>query len=190
MVITSGLAGYALVQRNSAQRQTVRAEAEAETARRPRISWSICSRSPIRARRAATASPRARCSTRARHASIRGLASQPAIQATLKDTLGTVYMGLGLYRQARPLLDGALATRQQLKGTEPIVLTDSFSHRGWLLMSQADYKGAEQDYRQVLRLLASEPDEPAHARGSRQGAVRPRAWCSATRADTQKHGQV
>ena len=30
------------------------------------------------------------------------LARQPEIQATLMDTLGTVYMGLGLYGQARP----------------------------------------------------------------------------------------
>ena len=97
-----------------------------------------------------------------------GLASQPAIQATLKDTLGTVYMDLGLYNQARPLLDGALTTREHLAGTEPIVLTDSFSHRGWLLLSQGDYKGAERDYRQVLRLLATQPDNQrtreAHAK--------------------------
>jgi len=158
MVITSGLAVYALFQRNSAQRQTVRAESEAETARQTtnflvdlfKISDPSEARGNSVTAREMLDKGAARIDT--------GLASQPVIQATLKDTLGTVYMGLGLYSQARPLLDGALATRQQLKGTEPIVLTDSFSHRGWLLMSQADYKGAEQDYRQVLRLLATQPD--------------------------------
>ena len=159
MVITSSLAVYALFQRNSAQRQTVRAEAEAETARQTtnflvdlfKISDPSEARGNSVTAREMLDKGAARINT--------GLASQPAIQATLKDTLGTVYMGLGLYSQARPLLDGALATRQRLNGTEPIVLTDSFSHRGWLLMSQADYKGAEQDYRQVLRLLATQPDD-------------------------------
>jgi tetratricopeptide (TPR) repeat protein len=159
MVITSGLAVYALFQRNSAQRQTVRAEAEAETARQTtnflvdlfKISDPSEARGNSVTAREMLDKGAARINT--------GLASQPAIQATLKDTLGTVYMGLGLYTQARPLLDGALATRQHIVGTEPIVLTDSFSHRGWLLMSQADYKGAEQDYRQVLRLLASQPNK-------------------------------
>ncbi len=160
MVITSGLAVYALFQRNSAQRQTVRAEAEAETARQTtnflvdlfKISDPSEARGNSVTAREMLDKGAARINT--------GLASQPVIQATLKDTLGTVYMGLGLYSQARPLLDGAVAIRQQLKGTEPIVLTDSFSHRGWLLMAQADYKGAERDYRQVLKLLASQPDTP------------------------------
>ncbi len=158
MIITSGLAVYALVQRNTAQRQTVRAEAEAETARQTtnflvdlfKISDPSEARGNSVTAREMLDKGAARINT--------GLASQPVIQATLKDTLGTVYMGLGLYGQARPLLDSALATRLQLKGTEPIVLTDSYSHRGWLLMSQAEYKQAEQDYRQVLRLLATQPD--------------------------------
>jgi tetratricopeptide (TPR) repeat protein len=159
MVITSGLAVYALFQRNAAQRETVRAESEAETARQTthflvdlfKISDPSEARGNSVTAREMLDKGAARINT--------GLASQPAIQATLKDTLGTVYMGLGLYSQARPLLDGALATRQSLKGTEPSALTDSFTHRGWLLMSQAEYKAAEQDYRQVLRLLATQPDD-------------------------------
>jgi tetratricopeptide (TPR) repeat protein len=158
MVITSGLAVYALFQRNAAQRQTARAESEAETARQTtnflvdlfKISDPSEARGNSVTAREMLDKGAARINT--------GLASQPAIQATLKDTLGTVYMGLGLYDQARPLLDGALATRQRLKGTETSALTDSYSHRGWLLMSQAEYKAAEQDYRQVLRLLATQPD--------------------------------
>jgi tetratricopeptide (TPR) repeat protein len=158
MVITSGLAVYALFQRNAAQRQTARAESEAETARQTtnflvdlfKISDPSEARGNSVTAREMLDKGAARINT--------GLASQPAIQATLKDTLGTVYMGLGLYNQARPLLDGALETRQRLRDTEPNALTDSFTHRGWLLMSQAEYKAAEQDYRQVLRLLASQPN--------------------------------
>ena len=30
------------------------------------------------------------------------------------DTLGTVYMGLGLFKQARPLIDRAVSTRRRL----------------------------------------------------------------------------
>jgi tetratricopeptide (TPR) repeat protein len=158
MVVTSGVAVYALFQRNSAQRQSVRAESEAETARQTtNFLIDLFKISDPSETRGNSVTAREMLDKGAARIRI-GLASQPAIQATLKDTLGTVYMGLGLYNQARPLLEGALATRQHLTGTEPIVLTDSFSHRGQLLISQADYKGAEQDYRQVLQLLSTQPD--------------------------------
>lgn len=168
MVITSGLAAYALLQRNSAQRQSERAESEAETARQTTAFLiDLFKISDPNEARGNSVTAREVLDKGAARINI-GLASQPAIQATLKETLGTVYMGLGLYNQARPLLDGALATRQQLAGTDPTVLTDSFLHRGRLLMSQADYKGAEHDYRQVLQLLATQPDNrrtrEAHAK--------------------------
>ena len=82
------------------------------------------------------------------------LASQPPIRATLMDTVGTVYMGLGLYSQARPLLEEALAIRKRVDAAEPDVLSESFNHLGELQMLQADYAAAEQNYRTVLRMQA------------------------------------
>ena len=42
------------------------------------------------------------------------LADQPAIQATLMDTMGTVYTGLGLYPTAIPLMRQSLRKRKSL----------------------------------------------------------------------------
>ena len=44
------------------------------------------------------------------------LTDQPAIQATLMDTMGTVYTSLGLYEQAVPLMQQSLAKRRSLAG--------------------------------------------------------------------------
>ena len=96
------------------------APARPRRGRRPRPrarrhgSWSTCSRCPIRAKRSATRSPRARSSTRAPRASTRSSPTQPAIQATLMDTMGTVYTSLGLYRTAIPLMREVAADKRRL----------------------------------------------------------------------------
>ncbi|HEV8198656.1 MAG TPA: serine/threonine-protein kinase [Candidatus Polarisedimenticolia bacterium] len=46
------------------------------------------------------------------------LADQPEVQATLMQTMGSAYMGLGLYPQATPLLERAVALRTHLYGGE------------------------------------------------------------------------
>jgi tetratricopeptide (TPR) repeat protein len=150
MVVTSGLAGYALIQRAAAQRQTVRAEAEAETAKQTtnflvdlfRIS------DPSEAR---GNSVTAREMLDKGAARIDGeLAQQPAIQATLMDTVGTVYMGLGLYREARPLLDRAVEQRRRLAAADPAALSDSLNHLGELQTLQASFEVGEKSYREAL----------------------------------------
>ncbi len=47
-----------------------------------------------------------------------GLATQPEVQARLMETMGEVYWSLGLYREAAPLLDKAVATRTRLLGPD------------------------------------------------------------------------
>jgi len=46
------------------------------------------------------------------------LSTQPAIQATLMDTMGTVYTSLGLYDSALPLVRRALDKRRELLGAQ------------------------------------------------------------------------
>jgi serine/threonine protein kinase len=46
------------------------------------------------------------------------LAGQPEVQARLMGTMGEVYSSLGLYRQAQPYLEKALATQRLLLGSE------------------------------------------------------------------------
>jgi tetratricopeptide (TPR) repeat protein len=161
MVVTSGLAGYALIQRAAARKQTARAEAEAETAKQTthflvdlfRISDPSEARGNSVTAREMLDKGAARVDSE--------LANQPSIQATLMDTLGTVYMGLGLYSQARPLLDRAVATRRNLIGDEPRLLSDSLSHLGDVLTRQAQFDAAEKVYREAISVDASRPKDRA-----------------------------
>jgi tetratricopeptide (TPR) repeat protein len=161
MVVTTGLAGYALIQRAAARKQTVRAEAEAETAKQTthflvdlfRISDPSEARGNSVTAREMLDKGAARVDSE--------LANQPKIQATLLDTLGTVYMGLGLYGQARPLLDRAVATRRNLIGEEPLLLSDSLSHLGDVLTRQAQFDAAEQVYREAISVDSLRPKDRA-----------------------------
>ena len=157
MVFMSGLAAYALIQRAAAQKQTARAEAEADAARQTTgfliDLFRILDPSEARGN-----------SITAREMLDKGavridteLAKQPAIQAALMDTVGTVYMGLGLYSQARPLLERAASTRHRLANTKPEELSESLNHLADLQTVQADYVAAEKAYREAASLQAAHP---------------------------------
>jgi tetratricopeptide (TPR) repeat protein len=161
MVLTSGLAAYALLQRAAAQRQTLRAEAEAETAKQTtKFLVDLFKISDPSEARGNTVTAREMLDKGAARID-RDLAQQPAIQATLMDTLGTVYMGLGLFPQARPLLDGAVAKRRQF-ATDLGALSESLSHLGEVQSLQANYLISEQSYREAIGYLAAQPDTPAN----------------------------
>jgi tetratricopeptide (TPR) repeat protein len=160
MVVTSGLAAYALLQRAAAQRQTARAEAEAETARQTtnflvdlfRIS------DPSEARGDSVTARE--MLDKGAHRIDSELAQQPAIQATLMDTVGTVYMGLGLYKEARPLLDRAVEQRRQFAAADPTVLSASLTHLGELQTLQANFDAGEKSYREAVARESTLPDTP------------------------------
>jgi len=159
MVLTSGLAVYALVQRAAAQRQTERAEAETRTARETtRFLVDLFKISDPSEARGNTVTAREMLDKGAGRVE-RELAKEPAIQATLMDTLGTVYMGLGLYTQARPLLDQAVATRRHLPMIDPLELSDSLSHEGDLLSLQAEFDAGEKAYREAIRIASQQPQD-------------------------------
>jgi tetratricopeptide (TPR) repeat protein len=159
MVLTSGLAAAALIARATAQRQTVIAKREAETARQTtaflvdlfRISDPSEARGNSLTAREVLDKGAARIETQ--------LAKQPQIQATLMDTLGTVYMGLGLYGQAQPLLETAAEKRRALPTDERADLALSLSHVGDLLTVRAEYPGAESAYRQAIALQRALPPD-------------------------------
>ncbi|MGC1729955.1 MAG: toll/interleukin-1 receptor domain-containing protein, partial [Steroidobacteraceae bacterium] len=95
MVLTSALAVYALIERGVARKQTVRAEAEAETAKQTtKFLVDLFKISDPSEARGNTVTAREMLDKGAARID-RELANQPAIQATLMDTVGTVYMGLG-----------------------------------------------------------------------------------------------
>ncbi|MBV9726974.1 MAG: tetratricopeptide repeat protein [Gammaproteobacteria bacterium] len=159
MVLTSGLAAYALIQRAAAQRQTARAEAEARTAKETtRFLVDLFKLSDPSEARGNTVTAREMLDKGAARVD-QELAKEPAIQATLMDTLGTVYMGLGLYAEARPLLDRAVATRRGLPKVDLLELSDSLSHKGDLLALQAEFEGGEQAYREAIRIASARPHD-------------------------------
>jgi tetratricopeptide (TPR) repeat protein len=159
MVLTSGLAAYALVQRAAAQRQTLRAEAEARTSKEAtRFLVDLFRIFDPSEARGSTVTAREMLDKGAVRIESE-LAAEPAIQATLMDTVGTVYMGLGLYAQAQPLIDGAVAKRRHLQGIDPLDLSDSLSHQGDLMALRANYDAGEKAYREAIRIESSRPQD-------------------------------
>lgn len=110
MVFTTALAAAALMARAEAERQRVRAEQQAETARQTSDFlvelFNVVDPGEARGRE-----PLAReILDRGAERIERDLSDQPAVKANLQGTMGKVYTGLGLYDQAAELLEAALAT--------------------------------------------------------------------------------
>jgi len=160
MVVTSSLAAAALIARSQAQREKVRAEAEAETARQTTHFlvdlFRISDPSEARGNSVTAREMLDKGATRIQTE----LAGQPVIQATLLDTVGTVYMGLGLYDQAKPLLNAAVTQRRDLHEPDPVQLSESLSHLGDVLTLQAAYDEAARHYEEALALQRAQPENP------------------------------
>ena len=152
MAITSGLAAAAWLARNQAERERVRAETEAETARQTTdflvglfavsdpneaLGNSITAREILDkgAKRIETE-----------------LQTQPATQATLMETMGTVYTSLALYPPAASLLESALQKRSELYGEDSLEVAQSAEKLGGVLTLTAEYDQAEPMYRKALAL--------------------------------------
>ncbi len=162
MAITTTLAGAAWLARNDAERQKVRAEAEAETARQT-------TRFMVDLFTVSDPSEALGNSITAREILDKGaqridkeLADQPAIQATLMDTMGTVYTSLGLYESAMPLVRKAYERRLQLRGPLHAETASSLNHLGEVLTLRSDYAEAEKRLREALaaRKQLFGPDSP------------------------------
>jgi tetratricopeptide (TPR) repeat protein len=78
------------------------------------------------------------------------LTAQPAIQATLMETMGAVYTSLGLYEQAAKLLGSALDKRRALYGAKHLEVARSMDRLGEVLKLSAQYEPAEKLYREAL----------------------------------------
>ena len=168
MAITSTLATTAWLARNEAERQRVRAEAEAETARQT-------TRFMVDLFKVSDPSEALGNTITAREILDRGagriereLGDQPAIQATLMDTMGTVYTSLGLYDPAARLVREAHAKRRGLLGR---------AASGSGEQPRAPRRGADAQGR--VRRVRGKP-----ARGARGAACRTGRSLARGRADT------
>ena len=70
------------------------------------------------------------------------LRDQPRVQARLMDTIGEVYRRLGLYDQARPLIEEAVEIQSEGGGEEETEVAKSLEHLGALLTLTGDYDAA------------------------------------------------
>jgi tetratricopeptide (TPR) repeat protein len=159
MVLTSGLAAYALIERAVAQRQTIRAEKEADAARQTTNFlvglFRLIDPSEARGNKVTAREMLDKATVRVDTE----LKQQPAIQSQVMQTLGTVYIGLGLYREARPLLERSLATARALPDMEPVALSEVLTHLADLERLQAQYAAAEKQYREAAALVGANPKD-------------------------------
>jgi tetratricopeptide (TPR) repeat protein len=85
------------------------------------------------------------------------LAGQPEIQATLMDTMGTIYTGLGLYPKAIPLMRESLAKRRQLSGDTTAEIAKTLGHLGKALMLAGNYDEAAKRLGDALAIQRRAP---------------------------------
>jgi eukaryotic-like serine/threonine-protein kinase len=80
------------------------------------------------------------------------LADQPEIQASMFHVIGRVYMQLGEYDRAYPLLERALVVREALFGPEHDQVARSLNALATLYQERGEYDAAEQLFRQSLSI--------------------------------------
>ncbi|MBK7902163.1 MAG: toll/interleukin-1 receptor domain-containing protein [Proteobacteria bacterium] len=152
MAITSGLAAAAWVARNQAERERVRAETEAETARQTtNFLVGLFDVSDPNEARGNSITAREILDKGSQRIKAE-LVTQPAIQATLMETMGTVYTSLALYPPAASLLDSSLQKRLELYGEDSLEVAQSAEKLGGVLTLTAEYDKAELMYRKALGL--------------------------------------
>jgi non-specific serine/threonine protein kinase/serine/threonine-protein kinase len=90
------------------------------------------------------------------------LADRPVTQARMMHTIGTVYRQLGLYDEARNLLQRALELQSQQLGDRSLEVAQSRLDLSALLRRTGDYERAEALARQALEILEAEhgPQHP------------------------------
>lgn len=152
MTITSGLAITAYLAQLEAEEQRNRAQTEAETARQTtqfmvglfEVSDPSESLGNAITAREILDKGAERIETE--------LVDQPEIQATLMDTMGTVYTSLGLYPQALGLVDQSLQKRRELFGALHPEVASSLAHLAEVQSLSADYAAAEANYRKSIEV--------------------------------------
>ncbi len=167
MAITTGLAATAWFARIEAVQQRVLAEEKAEEARQTtQFMVGLFSVSDPSEARGNTITAREILDKGADRINAE-LADQPRIQATLMDTMGTVYKSVGLYPQASDLLNEALTKRRAVLGDEHADVALTRAHLAEVLSLQAKYEDAEPMYREALaaqrRLFGDEAAEVAES---------------------------
>jgi non-specific serine/threonine protein kinase/serine/threonine-protein kinase len=92
----------------------------------------------------------------------RELLNRPLLRARLMTLMGSIHRNLGMYDEAKPLLETALRDRRALLGNDDLETLESLREFGFLLQDIGNFEEAETIYRELLesrrRVLGS--DDP------------------------------
>jgi tetratricopeptide (TPR) repeat protein/tRNA A-37 threonylcarbamoyl transferase component Bud32 len=80
------------------------------------------------------------------------LKEEPEARGALLETLGRVYVSLGLYAKAAALHERSLETRRQVLGPQHLDVSQSLNSLGNALFFKGDLPGAEARYREALAM--------------------------------------
>jgi serine/threonine protein kinase len=80
------------------------------------------------------------------------LADEPEVQTRLMLTMGNVYSNLGLYKDAAPLLEQAVATRRRLLGEESLDTLASMDGLGYCYVAMDRFAEGERIFTRVLEV--------------------------------------
>ncbi|MEM8564546.1 MAG: tetratricopeptide repeat protein, partial [Pseudomonadota bacterium] len=153
MVIALALATTAVIARQDAERERLRAEAEAETARETAsFMVSLFQVSDPSEERGKSITAREILTAGASRVEYE-LEGQPEIQTQLMYTMGGVFSSLGLYGDARDMLDSALARRRTLPEISELELSQSLVGLGDILTETAEFDEAEALYLESIERL-------------------------------------
>lgn len=97
------------------------------------------------------------------------LADQPEVRARMMHVLGGVYENLGLYDNAAPLYDSALAIGRDLYGNDHLDVAASLDAIGELRRAQEGWDAAEPASREALAIRRRLDDDPLNIASSLQG---------------------
>jgi eukaryotic-like serine/threonine-protein kinase len=81
------------------------------------------------------------------------LAADPEIQADMLTFIGRIYLQLGLYPEAKRLLERGLVVRRGLYGAERAEIADSLDALGTLRVKQGNYAEATNTFQEALAVL-------------------------------------
>jgi serine/threonine-protein kinase len=83
------------------------------------------------------------------------LRDQPSVRAQMMSSIGSAYSGLGLYEQAKHLLEGAVSLRRSLQHRARPELAASLYQLAYLLRQQGEFDAAEPLFRESLAIRRS-----------------------------------
>src|SRR5262249_55498490 len=85
------------------------------------------------------------------------LKDEPEVRASLLNTIGGVYRGLGLPKESRPLLEEALGLRRKQLGADHLDVGETPFELGWLRQVEGDSDESEKCFREAIAIGQKHP---------------------------------